>query len=170
MHPHLRIVLTCPDGRGLLAAVAGRLFELGGDVGDASFTLLGAEAQLSCVVSFPEPQDPDKLRAALADVPSLATATVSVEPFYATGDHPEGSATHVVRLRGQDRPGLLARLAEGFVETGANVARMDAERLAGGDYVMRFEIWVPPGRAGACLANAANDAERMGLRFEASEA
>ena len=166
MSHHLRITLSCPDDQGLLAAVAGRLYELGGDVGDASFALLGEEAQMSCVCSFPESQDAAAVRDALVALPALREGQVTVAPFTLGRTHGEsGRVTHVVNLRGADQPGLLARLAEGFGETGANVVRMDAEREADGDYVMRFEVWVPPGREDTCLANAANTAEAMGLRF-----
>ncbi|MGF1468405.1 MAG: glycine cleavage system protein R [Sandaracinaceae bacterium] len=167
---HVRITLSCPDDRGLLAAVAARLYDLGGDIGDAAFSLLGDEAQMTCIASFPASTTPEAVRAALAGLPALKDATIAVERFSGGRTHPEsGHATHVVTVQGDDRPGLMARLAEGFGETGANVVRMDAERRADGDYRMRFAIWVPKGRAEACLANAANAAERMGLRFSSSE-
>jgi glycine cleavage system transcriptional repressor len=67
----------------------------------------------------------------------------------------------------------MARLAEAFGESGANIVRMDAEhaeREQRTDYKMRFEIHVPADRAEACLANVSNTAEAMGLQFHAETA
>ncbi|MCB9597010.1 MAG: amino acid-binding protein [Sandaracinaceae bacterium] len=170
----LRIHVSCPDDRGLLAAVAGRIFELGGDLGDATFALLGEEADFTCVCAVPDALSEDELERALAALPALEKADVSVRAFrlgYAHAQH--GRATHVVQMRGQDRPGLLARLAEGFSDLGANVVRFDAEHedlAEGREYAMRFEVWVPKGREEAVLANAANTAETLGLRFASSVA
>jgi len=171
MPHHLRIQLSCPDDRGLLAAVSGRLFELGGDVGDAAFSLIGEEATMSCVCAFEESVRAEAVQSALAALPALSKGQVSVTPFTLGTTHvATGHATHVIRVRGEDQPGLMARLAEGFGETGANVVRMDAERVerqAGGEYAMRFEIWIPEGREAACLADASNIAEQMGMTFSA---
>ena len=69
-------------------------------------------------------------------------------------------------MRGADRPGLVARLAEVFAEFGANIVRMDSEHIPGGgegDYLIRFEVWLPPERAASCLAAADNTAGSLGL-------
>ena len=171
---HYRITIACPDDRGLLAAVAGRLFELGGDLGDASFSLLGEEAQMSCVCTVPDEVTEATLEEALRALPATREGDVTVRPFRLGRTHTtSGRATHVIRVHGVDRPGLMASLAEGFTESGANVARMDAEQLerdTGRDYVMRFEVWIPPGRESACLAHAANTAESLGMTFAAERA
>ncbi|MBX3273815.1 MAG: ACT domain-containing protein [Sandaracinaceae bacterium] len=174
MAKHLRIHVSCPDDRGLLAAVAGRLYELGGDLGDASFAVLGEEASLTCVCALPDALEEAEVERALRALPALEAAEVAVRPFRLGHVHAQsGRATHVVRMRGLDRPGLLARLAEGFAELGANVVRFDAEhdeRGEAGEYAMRFEVWIPAGREEAVLANASNAAESIGLRFAADRA
>lgn len=170
MTHHVRISISCRDDRGLLAAVAAKLFDLGGDLGDASFALLGEEASLVGVCALPDHQSAETTRAALAALPALAKGEVTVKPFELGRAHAAtGRATHVVRVRGNDRPGLMARLAEAFGELGANVVRMDAEQLeraAGTDYLMRFEVWIPEAAEEACLANVANTAETMGMSYQ----
>ncbi|MEZ4335696.1 MAG: ACT domain-containing protein [Sandaracinaceae bacterium] len=174
MAKQLRIHVTCPDDRGLLAAVAGCLFELGGDLGDATFAVLGEEAALTCVCAVPDEIEEAALEDTLGGLPALQNAEISVRRFRLGHVHAQsGRATHVVRMRGLDRPGLVARLAEGFSELGANVVRFDAEhdeRGAEGEYVMRFEVWIPEGREEAVLANAANTAESIGLAFSSAVA
>lgn len=174
MAKHLRIHVSCPDDRGLLASVAARIFELGGDLGDASFALLGQQAEMTCVCAVPDGVTEDAMQSAIASLPAVAKGEVSVRPFTLGHTHAQsGRATHVIRVRGEDRPGLVARLAEGFSELGANVVRMDAEQIEGdadGDYAIRLEVWIPTDREEAVLANAANTAEAMGLRFSAASA
>jgi hypothetical protein len=46
---------------------------------------------------------------------------------------------------------------------------MDAEQLdrgAGTDYLIRFEVWIPAGQEEACLANVANTAEAMSMKYD----
>lgn len=174
MPKQLRIHVTCPDDRGLLAAVTGCLFELGGDLGDATFAVLGEEAALTCVCAIPDALDEETVEHALERLPALDRAEISVRRFKLGHLHAQsGHATHVVRVRGLDRPGLVARLAEGFAELGANVVRFDSEqdrRGAEGEYAMTFEVWIPEGREDAVLANAGNVAESIGLRFSSARA
>jgi glycine cleavage system transcriptional repressor len=171
MAHHVRISIACRDDRGLLAAVTGKLFDLGGDLGDASFGLLGEEATLSCVCTLPDHLTPQAIHTALTALPALAKGEVSVKPFELGRAHTAtGHATHVVRVRGSDRPGLMARLCEAFGELGANIVRMDAQQLDrgnGADYLIRFEAWIPERSEEACLANVANTAESMGMKCDA---
>ena len=174
MAKYLRIQLACPDTSGLLASVASQLFDLGGDLGDASFSLIGEQAEFSCVAEMPDEVSEEQVARELRSLPALAEGEVRVEPFRLGRVHvSNGTATHVVRLHGVDRPGLMARLAETFGDAGANIVRMDAEqaeRELGSAYKMRFEVHIPEDRVDACLASVSNTAEAMGLHFHVDEA
>lgn len=163
----VRIAISCPDRTGLLAAITGRLFDLGADLGDTSFAVLGEAAEFTCVAALPAALEPDETAAELARLAELAGADIAVTPFTLGPVHSEtGQITHRVEVRGADRPGLVARLAEVFAEFGANIVRMDSEHLPGGsegDYLIRFEVWLPPARAANCLAAADNTAGSLGL-------
>ncbi len=79
---------------------------------------------------------------------------------------PTGRITHRVEIEGGDQLGLIARLADIFAQSGANIVRLDAQKLPeseGGRYVTRFLVWLPPARADYCLAAVANTAGSMGL-------
>ncbi len=163
----VRIAISCPDRTGLLAAITGRLFDLGASLGDTSFAVLGEAAEFACVAELPAAIDPDEVAAELAKLSELDGADISVAPFTLAPVHGErGQITHRIEVRGADRPGLVARLAEVFAEFGANIVRMDSEHIPGGgegDYLIRFEVWLPPARAASCLAAAANTAGSLGL-------
>lgn len=163
----VRIAISCPDRPGLLAAVASRLFDLGADLGDTSFAVLGEGAEFAAVAALPDTLPAGEAQAELDALPELAGAAVSVTDLALAPVHGEsGRVTHRVEVRGTDRPGLVARLAEAFADFGANIVRMDSERVPGGaegEYVIRFEVWIPAERAAACLAAVANSAQALGL-------
>ena len=163
----IRIAISCLDQTGLLAAVTARLFDLGGNLGDTSFAVLGAEASYTCVAEMPDGVSVGNVQAELEGVPELADADIAVSRFQREAIRgPSAHVTHRIDVRGDDRPGLVARLAEAFADFGANIVRMDSERLPGGTasgYLIRFEVWIPPERADTCIATVANTAESLGL-------
>jgi len=167
----IRIAISCPDRTGLLSAVTGRLFDLGADIGDASFAVLAAAAEFATVARLPDDLSVQDVHNALISIDELDGAEISVTPFTLGRDHPDiDQVTHRVEVRGTDRPGLVARLTEAFSDYGANIVRMDCERVSGGsaeDYIVRIEAWIPGERAETCLAAVDNTAQSLGLTYSA---
>ena len=163
----VRIAVSCPDRTGLLAAITGRLFDLGASLGDTSFAVLGEAAEFACVAEIPDAVSAEDTAAELAELPDLVGADITVKAFTLGVVRSErGQITHRVEVRGTDAPGLVARLAEVFAEFGANIVRMGSEHIPGGgegEYLIRFEVWLPPDRAASCLAAADNTAGSLGL-------
>lgn len=170
------VSIFCPDRTGLVAAITGRLFELGSDLGDTSFAVIGEGAEFTTVCDIPDDLGYDELAGALSDLPETAGARVSVSPFTLDPNHgPSGNVTHVIVIGGGDRPGLIARLSEVFVQFKANIVRLDAQRLPtpeGTRYVTRFAVWIPERSVDACLATVANTAGelRLSCHWEAAPA
>lgn len=171
MSQDIRIAISCPDRTGLLSALAGRLFDLGADMGDASFAVLGQTAEFAAVARLPENLSLDDIRSALEDVEELGGAQIDVTAI--VGDAPRadsGHVTHRVEIRGADQPGLVARLTEAFADYKANIVRMDCERVPSGtmgDYLIRIEAWIPESRAATCLAAVDSTAQALGLSSHA---
>ncbi len=158
------VSVFCPDRTGLIADMTGALFDLGANLGDANFAVLGGGAEFTAVCEIPDSLTGDDLAAALQRVPDVANGKLSIAPFTLEPLHGEtGRITHRVTVRGGDRPGLIARLAEAFVEFDANVVRLSSEKTPDGNYNVRFSVWIPGTRAAACLATIANTAENMQL-------
>jgi glycine cleavage system transcriptional repressor len=170
----VRIAISCPDRTGLLSAVTGRLFDLEADIGDASFAVLDQAAEFATVARLPDTLAPDAVHDALRELTELAGADISVTPFALNPTHSEsGRVTHRIEVRGTDRPGLVARLTEAFADYGANIVRMDCERIRGNaadDYLVRIEAWIPEARAETCLAAVDNTAQSLGLSSHAEPA
>jgi glycine cleavage system transcriptional repressor len=161
------VSIFCPDRTGLVSAIAGRLFEIGANLGDTSFAVLGGGAEFTAICSVPDDVLPDRLRDDLAGLPELVQATVSVSPFGLAALHgPTADITHVITVSGGDRPGLVARLSEVFTQFKANIVRMEAQTIAaagGSRYVTRFAVWIPPASRQSCLNTVANTAGELGL-------
>lgn len=160
----VHISIFCPDQTGLIAAITGRLFEIGANLGDTSFALLGGGGEFSTVCDLPESISPAAIEADLARLPALAHGRIAVRPFDLDAlSGPAGRVTHRIAVGGGDRPGLIARLSEVFGEFRANIVRMDAQRIPEQDlYVTRFAVAIPE-RVEACLATVANTAGGLGL-------
>ncbi|MEE9300267.1 MAG: ACT domain-containing protein [Alphaproteobacteria bacterium] len=156
-----------PDRAGLVAAVAGRVYELGGNLGDTTFAVLGEGCELSTVVELPDDLSISELGAELGELPELEGAKLEVRPFEFEPVHaPSARITHRVELSGGDRPGIIARLSEVFANFGANIVRLNSEMVpgsGGASYNTRFAVAIPEARAAACLATVANIAGQLDL-------
>ena len=74
--------------------------------------------------------------------------------------------THRIEITGKDSPGLIARLSEVFLQFGANIVRLNSERLPGAGhahYMLRMAVFIPEGKAATCLATVANTAAQLAL-------
>jgi glycine cleavage system transcriptional repressor len=165
--PNILLSVFCPDQTGLIAAITGRLFEIGVNLGDTSFAVLGTAAELTTICSIPAHIDARQLQEDLSAMPELSGATIEVSPFGLDAQHgPSALVTHVISVGGGDRPGLIARLSEVFTQFKANIVRMDAQTMpdvGGTRYVTRFAVNIPPLSADPCLNTVSNTAEELGL-------
>jgi len=161
------VSILCPDRVGLVAAVADCLFEAGVNLRDTSFAVLGKGAEFTSVCELPHGVTTTALQDELAQLPELDKAEIEVTPYgFDPVPGPTGKITHRIEVSGGDQLGLIARLAEIFTQNGANIVRLDAQKLPeaeGGRYVTRFSVWLPPERAQLCLAAVANTAGSLGL-------
>jgi glycine cleavage system transcriptional repressor len=163
------IAIQCPDRTGLVAAITNRLFEVGVNLGDTSFAVLGGGAEFTSVFDLPGDMDLGEIEASLRALPELAEANVTVRPFR-LAQGPMGEITHRFVISGGDRPGLVARLSEVFGEFHANIVTMDARPLPDeGVYVTRFAVSIPA-RVESCIATVANTAGELNLSCHVEEA
>ncbi len=162
------VTITCPDRTGLVAAIAGRLFDLGGNLGDITFAVLGTGAEFTALVDLPDHLSGDDVTDELSAPAETAEAKIEVTLHDRPIAHgPMGRVTHVITISGGDQPGFIARIAEVFVEFGANVVHLVATRDPGpepeGHYTTRFSVALKQENADKCLATVANTAGRMNL-------
>jgi glycine cleavage system transcriptional repressor len=164
------VTVIGPDRQGLIADLAGRLFDLNVNLGDTTFAVLGEMAEFTCLAEIPEQIALGDIERELAGLDGMTDATISVTGLEVGPVHTEtGHITHRIEISGFDRPGVVARLSEVFGQFGANIVRMNSEHVPGdnesGLYVTRFAVWIPERRAEACLATLANTAGELRMSF-----
>lgn len=168
------VSILCHDQVGLVAAIADHLFVRGVNLRDTTFAALGKGAEFTAICELPDGLTPAVLEDELTLIPDLEGGQVSVVAYeFDPVPGPMGRITHRVEVEGGDQLGLIARLADIFSQFGANIVRLDAQKLPdseGGRYVTRFSVWLPAARADTCLAAVANTAGSMGLISRAEAA
>lgn len=161
------ISILCEDRPGLIADVAGRLYELGINLGDTSFAVLGSGAKLTIVAKLPADISIVNVDDELRSMPVLKGAELTVAPFTYRETHDQTAhITHRIEIMGDDSPGLIARLSEALRRMGANVVELNSESAPGASgarFELRMAIWVPPGKEAVCMATIANTAGQMNL-------
>lgn len=161
------------DKTGLVSGITATLWDLGINLIDTNFSVLGGGADFSAVCEVPDGLSNTDLEKALAAVQVLQGADIVVKE-YAFEPHrgPAGDVTHEITVSGGDQPGLVARLCETFVEFGANIVTLNAGPQAGGAdrYEIRLAVSVPGDAADACIATVKNTAEAMGLSCDIHQA
>ncbi len=168
------VSIICRDGVGLVSAIADHLFSAGINLRDTTFAALGKGAEFTAVCELPEDLTVAELESGLASLPALTGAQIRIAHYHFDPvPGPMGRITHRIEVSGGDQLGLIARLAEIFAQFGANIVRLDAQKLPdaeGGRYVTRFAVWLPAERAETCLAAVANTAGSLGLESHAESA
>jgi glycine cleavage system transcriptional repressor len=161
------VSILCRDQVGLVAAIADHLFAQGVNLRDTTFAALGKGAEFTAICELPEGTSAAGLADGLSLVTELEGAEIRVTSYgFDPETGPMGRITHRVEVEGGDQLDLIARIAAIFAQCGANIVRLDAQKLPaaeGGRYVTRFAVWLAPARADACLAAIANTAGSMGL-------
>jgi glycine cleavage system transcriptional repressor len=160
------ISITAPDRLGLISAITARLFDLGANLADTSFAILGTGCKFTAVCDLAADTDSDAISKDLAKLPELADARIKVEPFdFSATQAANAQITHRIEISGGDRPGLVARLTEAFLDYDANVVRMNSVHVPGTEgadkYVTRFAVYIPAARAASCIAAVSNTAQQL---------
>ncbi|MBT3764713.1 MAG: amino acid-binding protein [Rhodospirillaceae bacterium] len=161
------VTIDCADRVGLVSETAGILFDLGANMEDTVFRVFGDQAKLTAVCDFPSDLSLDELQFSLIEQLGLGNEEVNVAPYTGpTLENPSESITHRIIVSGGDRPGLIARLSEVFVQFRANIVRLNAEKSSDDEnatYRIRIDLSISPKNERACLATIANTAGELGL-------
>ena len=154
------VTIDCADRVGLVSETAGILFDLGANMEDTVFRVFGDQAKLTAVCDFPSDLSLDELQFSLIEQLGLGNEEVNVAPYTGpTLENPSESITHRIIVSGGDRPGLIARLSEVFVQFRANIVRLNAEKSSDDEnatYRIRIDLSISPNNERACLATCSS--------------
>ncbi len=142
------LITVCGEDKpGVIAALTGTLFDLGSNLADTSFQSVAGQFDFRAEAGFPDGTPPEDIEAALVAIPLIAGAGLSVVRFEAPEtDAVDQQSTHLIRVIGEDRPGLVARLSEVLTSYHANILRMHSsqhEDQATTQYATEFHVSVP---------------------------
>ena len=128
------------DQPGIIAALAGAVYELGGNLDDATMTRLHGAFATMLSVRVPPAKGAGDVREALAPVAARLKLTVTVQPV--ADAHADAPPDCLLTVYGADRPGIVYPITRRLAERGVNITDMDT-RVAGTDaspvYVMLLE-------------------------------
>lgn len=145
------ITIIGRDQVGVISEVSSYLFDIGANLADSSFAILGQGFEFSCIASFDADTQAAEIEKGLSAIECLQGARITVDTFKFDTDRSDAARiTHVVDITGGDRPGLVARMSEVLMDYNANVVRMSSKRQIDGDgvahYRTRFAINADQGR------------------------
>ena len=136
-----------PDRPGIIAAVAGTLFQRGCNLEDVSQTTLQSEFVGIFIAVLPPGLAAEEL---LADLRGrlAGTGLVAHLRHVETAAPPPAAAAEpfVITTVGPDRPGLVAGIAELLARSGANITNLKAVTRGGDgrqDFVTFYEVDLP---------------------------
>ena len=124
------IVITAVgrDQPGIIAALAKTVFDLGGNLDDATMTRLHGSFAAMVAARLPLGKSADEARAALVPLAAEMGLTVTVQGV--PDAHAETPPDTLLTVYGADKPGIVYGVASALAALGVNITDMDT-RLAG---------------------------------------
>lgn len=130
------------DRPGIIAALSGAVYDLGGNLDDASMTRLHGAFAAMLAARLPGGKTPEDVREVLAPTAETLGLTVTVQEV-ADAPLQEAAPDHLLTVYGADRPGIVYQVTSRLATWGVNITDMDT-RLAGTTnaplYVMLLEV------------------------------
>lgn len=136
------VVITAvgQDRPGIIAALTGAVYDLGGNLDDATMTRLHGAFATMVSVRLPTGKSVDDVRGALDSIAERLGLTVTVQVV--PDEHADAAPDCLLTVYGADRPGIVYAVTRRLAERGVNVTDMDT-RLTGTQdspiYVMLLE-------------------------------
>jgi glycine cleavage system transcriptional repressor len=136
------------DRPGIVAAVAGVLFEQNCNIENVSQTILQTEFSGSFIVSLPSDLLLDDLREILIEELAAVDMHVHIEPIAteSAAYKSKESEPFVITTKGPDRKGLVAAISATIARYDANITNLQAVFKGGdepGNNIMIYEVDIP---------------------------
>ena len=144
--PEFAVTAIGRDRPGIVAAISGALFDLGGNIEDSQMSILRGHFAVMLMVSVPGDVERDRLVERLGrvreDLGLEAITFNDVDELQA----PPSPATHVLTVYGADHPGIVHAVTEALAARRVNITDL-ATRVTEGEqpiYAMIMEVAVQP--------------------------
>ena len=161
---------SCVSQASLLAAISGRLFELGCNLADTTYAPLAGSAEFTTVCELPGGMAEESVVLELHRTSVLAGARIVVGPFDETASEARSQRiTHRFERSGPDQPGKIKRLLEAFAACGAEVVRPNSQKSVE-DAVAVTTILIDALPEGADTGPVTDATEALGLTCRVEQA
>ena len=129
------------DGPGIVAALAHVVYDLGGNLDDATMTRLHGAFAAMVAARLPAGKSADEAREALRPLAEERGLTVTVQAV--PNAHSETAPDTLLTVYGADKPGIVYQVASALASRGVNITDMDTRLTGTTDapvYVMLLEL------------------------------
>jgi glycine cleavage system transcriptional repressor len=163
---HFALALIGVDRPGIVATVAAGLAELGCNLEDVSTSLLRGHFAMVLVFSGAAAGSAEEIRRHLLTRAAGFELHLDIWPVEEVVS--EGRTTHVLRIHGPDRIGIVAAIAQVIADHGGSIREMSCSRGEGSSptYVVVLDLQIPAQASADVLQRAlAGVAAQLGLRL-----
>lgn len=134
----------------MVAGVTEALFELGGNIEDASMTRLGGEFAMMFVTGLPSGVTLTKLQKRLSGLEKKVGLQLTAKPINSALAHGQKRAEprYLISVYGTDRPGIVYQVTQALAKRKVSVTDLHTKAAGTGAkalYVMLLEVQVPTG-------------------------
>lgn len=152
----LAVTAIGADRPGIIARVTGVLRDLGGNLEDASMTILGGHFTIMLLVR--SETSAERLETALRDRTADLGLVVAVRPAGPGAQSPP--ATHMLSVYGSDRPGIVHDVTSVLADLQVNVTDLTTRIIEGEKpvYAMMLEVVLDAAEQGESVRQAVLDA------------
>ena len=162
--PELAVTAIGRDRPGIVAAVTGALFELGGNIEDSQMSILGGHFAVMLLVAVPGSVAREQVMERLGEVAQEhELEAISVAEVSGGASRPS-LPSHVLSVYGADHPGIVHAVSSALAEVGVNITDLET-KLTGSEespvYVMLMEV---------ALGEAAPESVEKALQLAGGEA
>ena len=152
----IAITVTGKDRPGIIATLTGCIVRVGGNLEDASMTILEGEFAMIFLASLKVSRALRRLEQEfrrLSKKLGLSIVTRIIKRKLARGEkHRQGTKPWVASVFGRDRAGIVHAVSKAFADEGVNITDLNSRILGRGksaSYALMIEADVPTGRRAA---------------------
>ena len=136
------------DRPGIVAGVSEVLFELGGNIEDASMTRLGGEFSMMLVTALPSAASPAQIEKRFHPLQKKLGLQVALKPIppAMARRSKDGPAKFLLSVYGADRPGIVHQIAQALSKRQVSITDLQTKVVGSPQkpvYVMLLEVQVP---------------------------
>jgi len=137
------------DRPGIVAGVTQALFDLGGNIEDASMTRLGGEFAMMLVASLPPGVSTSQLEKCFRPLKMKLGLDITAKPIPQAAAHRAKlePPKYLISVYGADHPGIVSQVAQSLAGRQVSITDLQTKVIGAAQkpvYVMLLELQVPP--------------------------